>query len=550
MSQIAVDQSATAGPTLQGPAAVGSLVGKAAVAMDKVGVHNGEKGLEPVSFNEGRRRGRGARRRADGDESCTLTNWTVTYEPWRKSDVTRSVNRASEMSDESAVVPPKTVTTATTKTVADVARLSEKVATNRTVPLVTPETATTVTAIVEATITIPVATAVVTATVASMTTASTTAKTATSSTTGVMTKTPVATTAAIVTATTSIATAAEAIQTSTSVTIASMPTTSTTASATTATLKPTKTTKDTAIRVRTVAGITSLDIDTLLSNFANETSHIPTNLEETIEQNTSKNASKSPEKLSSPLPLTQDVTIRRTKLTDPLKSNGCVLELSIRQHDNEEKVDEGVRPAPGDTHHPTSGEGSAESDCFATPYPSSIVGKGGGPCFTGYNPKLFVEKCGHVWGALSALRRAHSERLKRALCLLGLVGYVAYFLAAMLHSFGDEGSIRLLWITLAVIAGLAYTMLKKFVEARRKGRRREERKGEKEEGVEGVEGVERVEGLEQVEGVRELRDVEEGNEEQEGKRLGRGFCSFIQRHGTQINWYTHCLKARYSLVRF
>jgi len=61
------------------------------------------------------------------------------------------------------------------------------------------------------------------------------------------------------------------------------------------------------------------------------------------------------------------------------------------------------------------------------------------------------------WKSFNARHSVASAR-----CGLGVlsVAYAVYFICAMLHSFGDEGSIRLLWITCVVVLCLSVTTLK------------------------------------------------------------------------------------------
>lgn len=49
----------------------------------------------------------------------------------------------------------------------------------------------------------------------------------------------------------------------------------------------------------------------------------------------------------------------------------------------------------------------------------------------------------------------HNVCLKRTLIFVFLLLYIAYFASAMLYSFGDEGSIRLLWISCLVVFGIS-----------------------------------------------------------------------------------------------
>jgi len=50
--------------------------------------------------------------------------------------------------------------------------------------------------------------------------------------------------------------------------------------------------------------------------------------------------------------------------------------------------------------------------------------------------------------------------------LLLLLGYIAYFVYAMIYRFGDEGSIRLLSVTIVVFSGYFYYKLSSIFGAR------------------------------------------------------------------------------------
>ena len=70
----------------------------------------------------------------------------------------------------------------------------------------------------------------------------------------------------------------------------------------------------------------------------------------------------------------------------------------------------------------------------------------------------------HVTGCRSAMLAFYSHHkcvIKR--CLLAVLAalYVAYFIYALYYEFGDEGSVRLLWVTCLVVAILVISLIKR-----------------------------------------------------------------------------------------
>jgi len=55
----------------------------------------------------------------------------------------------------------------------------------------------------------------------------------------------------------------------------------------------------------------------------------------------------------------------------------------------------------------------------------------------------------------------HKRVIKR--CLLAVLAalYVSYFIYALYYEFGDEGSVRLLWVTCLVVAILVISLIKR-----------------------------------------------------------------------------------------
>ena len=56
----------------------------------------------------------------------------------------------------------------------------------------------------------------------------------------------------------------------------------------------------------------------------------------------------------------------------------------------------------------------------------------------------------------------HGTYIWRAIYCLLVVGYAVYFAFAMWYSFGDEGSIRLLWVTCLVVFCVIIYLIKHF----------------------------------------------------------------------------------------
>jgi len=70
----------------------------------------------------------------------------------------------------------------------------------------------------------------------------------------------------------------------------------------------------------------------------------------------------------------------------------------------------------------------------------------------------------HVTGSRSAMLAFYRRRkcvIKR--CLLAVLAalYVAYFIYALYYEFGDEGSVRLLWVTCLVVAILVILLIRR-----------------------------------------------------------------------------------------
>ena len=67
-------------------------------------------------------------------------------------------------------------------------------------------------------------------------------------------------------------------------------------------------------------------------------------------------------------------------------------------------------------------------------------------------PNCFIRGVQETQTKLAKLCATHSTLIRRTITLVLLVTYVGYFIYAMIHSrLEDEGSIRLLWITCAVV---------------------------------------------------------------------------------------------------
>jgi len=58
-----------------------------------------------------------------------------------------------------------------------------------------------------------------------------------------------------------------------------------------------------------------------------------------------------------------------------------------------------------------------------------------------------------------AFYNSHKSAIITGLLVVGVLLYFAYFAGALSYRFGDEGSIRLLWVTILVVVVLALALL-------------------------------------------------------------------------------------------
>lgn len=66
--------------------------------------------------------------------------------------------------------------------------------------------------------------------------------------------------------------------------------------------------------------------------------------------------------------------------------------------------------------------------------------------------KEVQEKMGQFWNN-------HKRHIKYILCFMSVVAYFVYFSYALMYHFGDEGSIRLVWVTSLVVLGMVLSTL-------------------------------------------------------------------------------------------
>jgi len=68
------------------------------------------------------------------------------------------------------------------------------------------------------------------------------------------------------------------------------------------------------------------------------------------------------------------------------------------------------------------------------------------------HPNAFIRGVQHIQTAVGDQWKTHKTRIIRIMLFLLLVAYIAYFIYAMIHGrLQDEGSIRLLWVTVTVV---------------------------------------------------------------------------------------------------
>jgi len=75
----------------------------------------------------------------------------------------------------------------------------------------------------------------------------------------------------------------------------------------------------------------------------------------------------------------------------------------------------------------------------------------------------------HVTGCRSAMVSLYNRRkshIKRGVLAVLVALYAAYFTYALYYKFGDEGSIRLLWVTCLVVAILVLSLIKSCLRPR------------------------------------------------------------------------------------
>jgi len=75
------------------------------------------------------------------------------------------------------------------------------------------------------------------------------------------------------------------------------------------------------------------------------------------------------------------------------------------------------------------------------------------------NPGYLVRSIVRCQSAVHSFYSRHGDRIKVAFLVLLVIAYFAYFSYALYYHFGDEGSIRLLWITCLVVAGMAVKLV-------------------------------------------------------------------------------------------
>ena len=68
------------------------------------------------------------------------------------------------------------------------------------------------------------------------------------------------------------------------------------------------------------------------------------------------------------------------------------------------------------------------------------------------NPNCFVRGVTKVQTTLREGYEEHEKLIWRIFYIILLLAYAAYFAYAMYYHFGDEGSVRLLWVTCLIVA--------------------------------------------------------------------------------------------------
>ena len=78
-------------------------------------------------------------------------------------------------------------------------------------------------------------------------------------------------------------------------------------------------------------------------------------------------------------------------------------------------------------------------------------------------PNCFVRNVTNIQNGLSHFYEEHKRTIWRVIYVVLVLAYAAYFAYAMYYYFGDEGSIRLLWVTcLIVFCVFLYIFFKSF----------------------------------------------------------------------------------------
>lgn len=73
---------------------------------------------------------------------------------------------------------------------------------------------------------------------------------------------------------------------------------------------------------------------------------------------------------------------------------------------------------------------------------------------------IFIRSIGKVQGSLHSFKTKHGQLLRILFYATLILLYAIYFSYAMYYKFGDEGSIRLLWVTILVLIGFIYYLIK------------------------------------------------------------------------------------------
>ena len=58
--------------------------------------------------------------------------------------------------------------------------------------------------------------------------------------------------------------------------------------------------------------------------------------------------------------------------------------------------------------------------------------------------------------------REHKTLIIRVILVILLLFYIAYFIVSMIHEFGSEESVRLLWMTIVLLFGIAVHVILKY----------------------------------------------------------------------------------------